>query len=176
MPRRRARAPWPPLARFGVLVVVAGLLGAAVSPADVSPAVHLRSAALASATAPLALLLCAAASARDRRLPRGVSVVWVVLAVTVAAWFAMRWRPGVDNSVGLTIQATSQKGVALVVVIGLAYQTYQAIRALAAVEGKMSPGGRCSSPDAITYKTLVAIGPSAHGRCVARPHAEQDCS
>ena len=121
---------------IGVLIVGAGLLGAAVSPADVSPAVHMRSAALASATAPLALLLFAAASARDRRLPRGVSVAWVVLAVTVAAWFAMRWGPGVDSSVGLTIQATVQKGVALVVVIGLAYQTYQAIRALAAVEGK----------------------------------------
>ena len=87
------------------------------------------------ATARLALLLLAVASARDRRLPRGVSVAWVVLAVTVAAWFAMRWGPGVHDSVGLTIQATIQEGVALVVFIGLAYQTYQAIRALAAVEG-----------------------------------------
>ena len=93
-PRARSLAA---AAAIAVLVVGAGLLGAAVSPADVSPTVHMRSAALASATAPLALLLFAAASARDGRLPRGVSVAWVVLAFTVAAWFAMRWGPGVST-------------------------------------------------------------------------------
>ena len=79
-PRARSLAA---AAAIAVLVVGAGLLGAAVSPADVSPTVHMRSAALASATAPLALLLFAAASARDGRLPRGVSVAWVVRAFTV---------------------------------------------------------------------------------------------
>jgi hypothetical protein len=111
---------------IGVLVVGAGLLGAAVSPADVSPTFHMRSAALASAIAPLALLLFAAASAKDRRLPRGVSATWVVLAVTVAVWFAMRWGPGVDTDLGLTVHATVQKGVGIAVVSGLIYQSYQA--------------------------------------------------
>ena len=62
---------------------------------------------------------------RDRRLPRGVSVASVVLAVTVAVWFAMRWGPGVDTDMGLTIKATAQNGVAVVIVAGLVYQTYQ---------------------------------------------------
>jgi 4-amino-4-deoxy-L-arabinose transferase-like glycosyltransferase len=111
---------------IGVLLVGAGLLGAAVSPADVSPTVHMRSAALASATAPLALLLFAAAAARDSRLPRRVSVAWVVLAIAVGAWFAMRWGPGVNTDLGLRIQATVQKAVAVAIVVGLVYQTYQA--------------------------------------------------
>jgi Protein of unknown function (DUF998) len=111
---------------IGVLMVSAGLLGAAVSPADVSPTVHMRSAQLASAIAPVAVLLFAAASASDSRLPRRVSAVWVVLAVTVAVWFAMRWGPGVDTDLGLTIQATVQKCVAIVIVGGLVYQTSHA--------------------------------------------------
>src|SRR3954468_23249078 len=44
-------------AGIGVLAVSAGLLGTAVAPADLSPTLHMRSAALASAIAPLALLL-----------------------------------------------------------------------------------------------------------------------
>ena len=135
-PRARSLAT---AAAIAVLVVGAGLLGAAVSPADVSPTVHMRSAALASATAPLALLLFAAASARDGRLPRGVSVAWVVLAFTVAAWFAMRWGPGVNTDLGLTIQATVQKCVAAVIVVGLVYQTYHAKAAGAGGEEHVSP-------------------------------------
>ena len=135
-PRARSLAA---AAAIAVLVVGAGLLGAAVSPADVSPTVHMRSAALASATAPLALLLFAAASARDGRLPRGVSVAWVVLAFTVAAWFAMRWGPGVSTDLGLTIQATVQKCVAVVIVVGLVYQTYHAKAAGAGGEEHVSP-------------------------------------
>jgi hypothetical protein len=98
---------------------------------------------LASATAPLALLLFAAASARDGRLPRGVSVAWVVLAFTVAAWFAMRWGPGVNTDLGLTIQATVQKCVAVVIVVGLVYQTYHAKAASAG-------GERAREPTALT--------------------------
>jgi hypothetical membrane protein len=135
-PRARSLAT---AAAIAVLVVGAGLLGAAVSPADVSPTVHMRSAALASATAPLALLLFAAASERDGRLPRGVSVAWVVLAFTVAAWFAMRWGPGVNTDLGLTIQATVQKCVAVVIVVGLVYQTYHAKAAGAGGEEHVSP-------------------------------------
>ena len=111
---------------IGVLVVGAGLFGAAVSPADVSPTFHMRSATLASAIAPPAVLLFAAASGRDSRLPRGVSVTWIVLVVTVAVWFGMRWGPGVDTDFGLTVQAMVQKGVGVVIVSGLVYQTYQA--------------------------------------------------
>jgi hypothetical protein len=121
-----------PRARFladaggiGILVASAGLLGTAVSPVDVSPTVHMWSARLASAIAPLALLSFAA-SATDRRVPRGVSVAWVIVAGTVAVWFAMRWGPGTETDLGLTIQATVQKGVAVVIVGGLVYQTYQA--------------------------------------------------
>jgi hypothetical protein len=47
---------------------------------------------------------CRRGPSGDSRLSRGVLVAWVGLAVTVAAWFAMRWGPGVDSSVGLTIQ------------------------------------------------------------------------
>jgi hypothetical protein len=124
-------------AGIGVLAASAGLLGTAVAPADVSPIFHMRSAALASAIAPLALLVFAVASSRDRRLPPGVSVVWIVLAVTVAVWFAIRWGPGVETDLGLTIQATVQKIVAAVIVGGLLYQTSRA-KALSATPPHVS--------------------------------------
>ena len=108
---------------IGVLAVGAGLLGAAMSPADVSPTFHMQSAMLASAIAPPAMLLFAAASVRDRRLPRDISAVWVGLTVIVSVWFAMRWGPGVDTGWGLTVQATVQNSVAVALVSGLVYQT-----------------------------------------------------
>jgi hypothetical protein len=108
---------------IGVLAAGAGLLGAALNPADVSPVLHMRSAGLASAIAPPALLLFAAASARDRRLPRDISAAWIALTVIVSVWFAMRWAPGVDTRWGLAVHTTVQHGVAVAVVSALVYLT-----------------------------------------------------
>jgi len=118
---------------IGVVVAGLGLLGTALAPADVSPFIHRQSAALASAIAPLALLCFAAASARDSRLPRGVAVAWIVLAVTVAIWFSMRWAPGIDTDFGLTLHATVQKAVAIVILSGLVYLTRQVERVLSKI-------------------------------------------
>ena len=40
----------------------------------------------------------------------------------------------------------------------------------------MSPGGRCSSPDSIPYKTLAAIARALMAGVSHDQSAEQDCS
>ena len=109
-------------------LVGAGLLGAALTPADVSLALHLRFSSVAIGTAPVPLLLFALASARDDRFPKGVPAAWLALALLVGVLFAMRWGPGIATDRGLMIQVTVQKVVAVAVVAIVTYQTYQARR------------------------------------------------
>jgi methylmalonyl-CoA mutase cobalamin-binding subunit len=121
-----------PRARFfaraggiGALLVGGGLIGAALSPANVATSLHMSFATMASAAAPASVLLFGVASARDRRFPLGVSVAWYVLAGAASAWFAMRWGPPVTTSGTLTFYATVQKAVAITVVGAVIYQTHR---------------------------------------------------
>lgn len=119
---------------IGALVVGVSLVGAALNPPNVSLALHMRFARLASATAPASLLLFALAAARDGRLPAGVSGAWVALAFTAAVWFAMRWGPDLTTEAGLAIQAIVQK---IVAIVGVATVTYQCDKAGKAAESQI---------------------------------------
>ena len=110
---------------IGVLLAAACLLGAALAPANRSLSWHVWFSTVATTSAIPALGLFAGATARDGRFPAGVWVAWVVLAGALSVWFAMRWGPSTATEAGLTIQASVQKAVALIVVGTLIYQTYR---------------------------------------------------
>jgi len=109
----------------GALLAAACLLGAALAPANRALVWHIWFSRTATMCAIPSLVLFAVATARDGRFPAGVSIAWMVLTVALGAWFAMRWGPGVETEAGLTIQASVQKAVALILVGTVTYQTYQ---------------------------------------------------
>jgi hypothetical protein len=119
------------VASLGILpMAAAGLIGAALAPADRFLDLHVACSRLAIAAAPVASVLFALAATLDRRFAVGVAVGWLLLALTVGVLFVARWGPGIGTDRGLTIQVTVQKIVtALVLIIGT-YQTYHADRAL----------------------------------------------
>lgn len=109
----------------GAGLAAVSLLAAGLSPANIAAPLHLWSATIASAVAPPSLVFLAIAAARDGRFTSGVSIVWLVLAATVAAWFAMRWGPAVTTRAGLIVQASVQKIVAIIVVSSAIYQSHR---------------------------------------------------
>jgi hypothetical membrane protein len=108
----------------GALIAVC-LLGAALAPVNEAAPIHMWFAAVASVIAPPTLVIFAIAAARDDRMPVQVAVAWLMLAIAIGTWFAMRWGPSLATPAGLTIQATVQKAVAAVVVCVGTFQTFQ---------------------------------------------------
>lgn len=100
------------------------LLAAGLSPANVAAPLHMWFARIASAIAPPSLVLLALAAKRHGAFPSGVAIGWLLLALAVGGWFAMRWGPAVTSQVGLMVQASVQKIVAAMVVGVITYQTY----------------------------------------------------
>jgi hypothetical membrane protein len=112
------------------LLTCAGLIGAALTPVDRSPALHGRFTLLAIGTFPVATALLALASALDRRLPRRIPMGWLVFTLVLVAWASvMTWRPTTDLE--LTIPVTLQKVVAITLLVVLTFQSYEAERVVA---------------------------------------------
>lgn len=120
----RAR-PFAQAGGTGVMLAGACLLATAFAPENLVSNVHIWAARAAIMIAVPALVLLAIASARDSRIAASVPVTWMVLALTIAGWFAMRWGPAVTTPIGLTVQASVQKGVAFILVGVVAYQAYR---------------------------------------------------
>ncbi len=116
------------------------LLAAGLSPENVAPSRHLWSARIASAIAPPSVVLLAVAAARHGRLPPGVWIAWLLLAVALAGWFAMRWGPATNSQAGLIVQVCVQKIVAAIVVGVVMYQTYHGSAAAEAMARSAGSG------------------------------------
>lgn len=130
----RSSAAARPIAGMGAVggvIAAACLLGAAVAPENVFPLFHMRAATVASAVAPPALVLFAVAAAKDGRFPPSVTAMWMVLALTIAGWFAMRWGPPLTTPTDLTLRASLQKIVAFIVVGTVIYQAHRGGRVAA---------------------------------------------
>ena len=113
---------------IAAIFVGVGLLGAALTPANVSPVLHLRFSLLAICSAPVSLLLYGVAAKRDRRCSKTIPAAWFGLAVTILMLLGARWGPGIDSAAVLALHVVAQKVVAVAVITVIVLQTYQAER------------------------------------------------
>jgi len=130
---RSARYPARAAGAAGVISCV-GLIGAALMPQDRFPALHGQLSLLAALACPVASLLLASTSFRDRRFPRRVAGGWLLLAIVLISWVSiMQWGPAPTTDEWLTIPVTMQKIVAVAIVVVFSYEMYEADRVVASV-------------------------------------------
>jgi len=129
---RRQRYLAQAAAAMGTLAA-AGLIGAALTPADLSLDLHVKFSLAAIGAAPVSSVLFAIAAAQDDRFSKGVTVGWLALTLVIIVLALMRFGPGIATKQGLTIQVTVQKVVAVAVLVIGAYQTYQADHVVARI-------------------------------------------
>jgi len=120
---------------IGVLSCV-GFIGAALAPEDLFPTLHSQFSALAVQACPVASLLFALVTARDDRFPRRVAAGWLALALVLVAWASvMYWGRPPTTDEWLTIPVTLQKIATVALLVVFWFQSYEAERVLANVEG-----------------------------------------
>jgi hypothetical protein len=124
-PRRRM---WARAAVLAGLLASSSVLAAFLVPANLHLALHVRLASWGFDIAPLVPLFFAFATARDRRFPIGVMSGWILLAVVLAAFIAV--RVPLTSDTGLVIQVTAQKLVFVMIAATLLYESHQAAGAV----------------------------------------------
>jgi len=111
--------------------VCASFLGVAFTPEDRFMALHVQFTLWAFRAFPLVPLLLAVATARDARFPRRTTVAWLSLALLGVAYAGdLQWGPTLSTSGGLVFQVVAQKIVAVAAVTVIAYESYEADRAV----------------------------------------------
>jgi len=120
-PQRRV---WALAAVVAGVLASSSVLAAFLIPANLDPALHVRLASWGFDIAPLVPLFFAFATARDRRFPIGVVSGWMLLAVVLAAFIAV--RVPITSDTGLVIQVTAQKIVFVMIAATLLYESHQA--------------------------------------------------
>ncbi|HEX6464585.1 MAG TPA: hypothetical protein VFZ98_09040 [Vicinamibacterales bacterium] len=132
--------PWGRAAVAIGSLVMAAFLAVALTPENRFWTAHVFFTCWAFRIFPVVPALLAVATLKDRRFPRHVGMMWVLLACVVAVYVGvLEMGPEPDTPHGLTIQVLAQKLVTVVAVLFVAYQSYQANRIRLA-----------SEPDALT--------------------------
>jgi len=106
------------------LLASSSVLAAFLIPANLDLVLHVQLASWGFDIAPLVPLFFAFATARDRRFPIGVVSGWMLLAVVLAAFIAV--RVPITSDTGLVIQVTAQKIVFVMIAATLLYESHQA--------------------------------------------------
>jgi len=110
-------------------VACAAIIGIAATPENRSMAMHIRFTVIACRTLPVAALLMALATMRDRRFTRRAVVAWAALTLVLAGHAAfMQWGPPIVDDRGLAAQATEQKIFACAAVLIFVLLTLEAER------------------------------------------------
>ena len=122
-----ASRPWTFAAAVVGALVSASFVGVALTPENGPLALHIAFTRFAFRAFPLVALLMAVATWRDRNVPRQVSTVWAFFTIALAAYVGvLDFGPRVSAPGGLVTQVVAQKLVAIVAVLTIVYQSYQA--------------------------------------------------
>ena len=106
------------LAAVASVLVCAGFLGVALTPADRAWHLHIAFSMLAFRSFPLTTALLAIATARDARFRPRATVGWVTLTIVLAGLIAMaNLGPTADTEHGLVTQVITQKIMAVTVLV-----------------------------------------------------------
>jgi hypothetical protein len=125
---------WARAAGTAGIVAAAGFISAALIPVDLNARIHRQAVQLAFRAILLSSLLFTVAAARDIRFPRRASGVWLLLTLLLMGYIAiLEWGPRLRTDHGLLVQVTAQKFIVIAVLLGLAYQSYEAERVSALV-------------------------------------------
>lgn len=112
---------WARASALAGLAAIAGLIGAALLPADRFLDLHTQSALLVFRAVFVSALLLAVGVARDTRFTRPTARVTAVVAVLLGVYVALlEWGPGTRTETGLIVQVTAQK-VAVAALLGWFY-------------------------------------------------------
>jgi phage shock protein PspC (stress-responsive transcriptional regulator) len=119
-----------PLIRLAVVVgvfVCACFIGVAVTPENRVRSTHVLFTKLAFRAFPAVPLLLGLAASRSDRMPPRVGIAWITMVVLLAAYVVvLDWGPRASTPIGLVVQVTAQKIVAVGAVLLLVYQSIQA--------------------------------------------------
>ena len=118
--------------RLAILVgafVCACFVGVAVTPENHVLSLHVLLTKLAFRAFPAVPLLLGLAARRNPAAPTRVNVAWAAMVVLLVAYvLVLDWGPRASTPIGLVVQVTAQKIVAVGAVLLLVYQSYQAER------------------------------------------------
>ena len=115
------------LAAAGGAFVCLGYLGAALAPLDRAFRLHIVSTIVASRSFPIAALLLAIATARDRRFRARATIGWITLTLVLVGFIVVAHlgpRPSTER--GLMTQVINQKIMVLTVLVVLWLETLEA--------------------------------------------------
>ena len=122
----RAR-PFARLAAVASVLVCAGFLGVALTPADRAWSLHIAFSRLAFWSFPVTTALLSIATARDARFRPRATVGWVTLTIVLAGLIAMaRLGPTADTEHGLVTRVITQKIMAVSVLVVLWVESREA--------------------------------------------------
>jgi hypothetical protein len=111
------------------LFVCACFIGVAVTPENRALSVHVLLTKLAFRAFPAVPLFLGLAASRTEGAPSRVGVAWATMvALLVAYVIVLDWGPRSSTPIGLVVQVTAQKIVAVGAVLLLVYQSIQAER------------------------------------------------
>ena len=123
----------PAARRFAIAAGVAGLLasaafvGVAFTPENRVMDLHVRFTLLAFQLLPVAALFVTLAARRSRTAPTRSVAAWAAMSVALAAYAALlQWGPSLGTPLGLVTFVVAQKAIAIVIVLGMAFQGIQA--------------------------------------------------
>lgn len=115
------------LAAVAGVLVCAGFLGVALTPADRAWRLHMAFSMLAFRSFPVATALLAIATARDARFRPRATVGWITLTIVLAGLIAMsHLGPSADTEHGLVTQVITQKIMAISVLVVLWVESREA--------------------------------------------------
>lgn len=115
------------LAAVTGILVCAGFLGIALTPADRAWRLHVVFSMLAFRSFPLTTAFLALATARDARFRRRATVGWATLTIVLAGCMAMAlFGPSTDTERGLVTQVIAQKIMAASVLVVLWIESREA--------------------------------------------------
>ena len=133
------------LAAVAGILVCAGFLGVALTPADRAWRLHMLSAMVAFRSFPVATALLAIATVRDTRFRPRATVGWVTLTIVLAGLIAMtHLGPSADTEHGLVTQVITQKimAVSVLVVLWVESREAEVVSSRAALTRLDQPAGK----------------------------------
>jgi hypothetical protein len=117
---------WSRAAVVAGFLATSSVLAAFLIPPNLDPVLHVTLASVGFDIAPVVPLCLGLATYRDRRFPVGVVAGWMLLAL-VLAWFVALRMP--DTSGSLIVRVTAQKMVFIAIAATYLYESFQAERA-----------------------------------------------
>ena len=152
------------LAAIAGVLVCAFFIGVAVTPENHFMPVHVLFTKLAFRTFPAVPLFLALAARRNPTLPPRVTVAWLLMIVLLVSYvLILDFGPRSRTPIGLVVQVTAQKIVAVGAVLLLVYQSYQAERVTATARRETSRSSYSENPDQPDWRRRRPGDPTATG-------------